>query len=913
MGQLTNQYVSSSYQGLLKMTDSTNGLTNTLQTIQTGDGDNSPLQMSLTEVNISGSFFINNVPITNGTNGTSGTSGVNGSSGTSGTAGSSGSSGTAGTSGSSGSNGSSGTSGSSGATGSSGSSGTSGSNGSSGTSGSSGATGTSGSDGSSGTSGSSGSNGSSGTSGQAGSSGTSGSDGSSGTSGSSGVSPSLVGVITTGSIATEQSITGSLNVSGSESVIGTFNLKRPGNTNVPNFTSSIVNSTNILLESPQTTSPSSFHISGSNNIVTTQAVANSGYKNIVFGNSNIIPTGQIQLNTSSLLIPNTNNNYINGNAIVLTFTTSSVAGATPNVNGNILNSVVTINYPSGSLNFSNNNVAGATTLIATGTTHTVKGTIQNNIINGQAVFNMNSSSFSAANNLLGGVTVNNSYYHTGSNNNVTLNRNLVLGQLNTINFGGNPSTNVARSIGDSLIGGIGNTVSMEQTGSNIGGTYDTILFGNQLFITGSNTNTTSGGSAFFGRFNATGSLQESTQDAVFVVGTGNSGGLRRNAIHVDSNSNIRFTGSLQVSGSLQVNGLNVVTGSVDRNGLITTGSITTDQTIAGQLRISGSDTQTFQVGSGQNAAKIGVYNSNNPFLYHNTSTYNSILGNVEGANNGFTTGSEKNMIFTGFYLAFNSGSNNSIIAGNGSAAFRSGSNNTIIGSVGALEYGNYNTYIGSAGPNTLEDYTIRFGRPGYELFKQSGSAALQVNSDTQITGSLTVANLDLVTGSYFVTTDSTGKLTKATPSQALPVLFDVGYFYSTQTQSGSANVSGAFTFDNTAAINEITVSGSRITIPKTAWYNIQFSIQAAQGSGAGDLAVWLKKDGVNVANTATYLTIPSNQKAVLALNIWEQINSGSYVELAYQSDSPNTTYQYIGASGNIPGSPSIIASINQIR
>ena len=61
MGQLTNQYVSSSYQGLLKMTDSTQGLTNTLQTIQTGDGDNSPLQMSLTQVNISGSFFINNV------------------------------------------------------------------------------------------------------------------------------------------------------------------------------------------------------------------------------------------------------------------------------------------------------------------------------------------------------------------------------------------------------------------------------------------------------------------------------------------------------------------------------------------------------------------------------------------------------------------------------------------------------------------------------------------------------------------------------------------------------------------------------------------------------------------------------------------------------------------------------------
>jgi len=220
MGSLTNQFVSSSYQGLLKMTDSTNGLTNTLQTIQTGDGDNSPLQMSLTEVNISGSFYINNVPITNGSSGTSGTSGVAGSSGTSGTNGSSGQSGSNGTSGTSGISGSSGTSGSSGATGTSGSAGTSGtsggsgSSGTSGVSGSSGTSGTSGGTGSSGTSGTSGIDGSSGTSGINGSSGTSGVDGTSGSSGTSGVID-YTGLITTGSIGTTQNITGSLVISGS--------------------------------------------------------------------------------------------------------------------------------------------------------------------------------------------------------------------------------------------------------------------------------------------------------------------------------------------------------------------------------------------------------------------------------------------------------------------------------------------------------------------------------------------------------------------------------------------------------------------------------------------------------------------------------------------------------------------------
>ena len=54
MGQLNNQYVSSSYQGLLKLTDSTQGLTNTLQTVQSGNGTDSPLQISTNALNISG-------------------------------------------------------------------------------------------------------------------------------------------------------------------------------------------------------------------------------------------------------------------------------------------------------------------------------------------------------------------------------------------------------------------------------------------------------------------------------------------------------------------------------------------------------------------------------------------------------------------------------------------------------------------------------------------------------------------------------------------------------------------------------------------------------------------------------------------------------------------------------------------
>lgn len=56
MGQLTNLYVSESYQGLIKLTDSTSGVTGTLQYIQDGLGNRLPMQMSTSSVSITGSL-----------------------------------------------------------------------------------------------------------------------------------------------------------------------------------------------------------------------------------------------------------------------------------------------------------------------------------------------------------------------------------------------------------------------------------------------------------------------------------------------------------------------------------------------------------------------------------------------------------------------------------------------------------------------------------------------------------------------------------------------------------------------------------------------------------------------------------------------------------------------------------------
>jgi hypothetical protein len=200
----------------------------------------------------------------------------------------------------------------------------------------------------------------------------------------------------------------------------------------------------------------------------------------------------------------------------------------------------------------------------------------------------------------------------------------------------------------------------------------------------------------------------------------------------------------------------------------------------------------------------------------------------------------------------------------------------------------------------------------------SGSQSIQ-KGNLNLSGSFYIqsssANLPEATGSTLLTyNQTTGQVAQTPYSSALPALYDVGCFYSTGSVTATANTSGSFTYDTSLNVDNITFSnGSHINIVKTGTYNIQFSIQIDNGSGAADVAVWLKKNGINVDDTSTVVTVPSNQKQVLALNLWAPANSGDYFELAYQSTTNNTSFSTIAASGNIPRSPAIIVTINQIR
>jgi len=627
MGALNNLYVSSSFQGLLKMTNSSQGLTNTLQVVQTGDGDNSPLQMSLSQVNISGSFSINNVPITNGTNGSSGTSGSNGTNGSSGTSGSNGSSGT------SGSNGTNGSSGTSGSNGTNGSSGTSGSNGTNGTSGSNGTNGTSGSNGSSGTSGSNGTNGTSGSDGTSGSNGT---DGTSGTSGDSIFAQTGSYYNTTNNIG----ITGSLTVRNGS--LSTISNNTTLNTDLY-LTNSLGGQSNIIKgwgDNPgaggagavQANYTGSLRITGSNNIVSMPQLRGgidmTGY---ISGSDNIIASNGsgIYLNTGSLLFPKTTNNYIGANSqIMMNFTTSSLSGGHPLVNNNTLYAgAITINSNSGSVQALLGNLLNGGSITSTQNFSTnTRPSILTNIVGGGAVtLNHISGSINYQTNFNNSpVTVNNHVSSSNiANNSISIANNTFLGGQGTTGpsffISGSQSSNATRNFNSNLIGGNNIIISSSFVSSSNANLNSTLIYGNNLAVSASHTAGTLGGSTFVGRFNATGSNQEDAQSVVFAVGTGTAVGARKTGFLIDSGSNTTISGSLRVIGNTVITGSLNVTGSLTVGGNLqfNVGAFQSTQTQSGSANVSQSITYdttdysqgvTYVNGSQLTIANKGVYN-----------------------------------------------------------------------------------------------------------------------------------------------------------------------------------------------------------------------------------------------------------------------------------------------------------------
>jgi hypothetical protein len=202
--------------------------------------------------------------------------------------------------------------------------------------------------------------------------------------------------------------------------------------------------------------------------------------------------------------------------------------------------------------------------------------------------------------------------------------------------------------------------------------------------------------------------------------------------------------------------------------------------------------------------------------------------------------------------------------------------------------------MGTFNKNTLVVTGSRIG-----IDKANPTADLDISGSVFITGSLSI------TGSAFVN----GDFYKSGNKQ-----FNYGAFYSTISQSGSANVSQSMRYNTTDYSVGVSVSNnSRIVLANVGVYNLQFSAQILADTGADDVWIWLKKNGTNVAATTTRVALANNEEMVTAWNfIISATSPNDYYEIAWQSSGGDAILLTEPASGNYPSVPSILVSVTQI-
>jgi uncharacterized protein (DUF736 family) len=141
-----------------------------------------------------------------------------------------------------------------------------------------------------------------------------------------------------------------------------------------------------------------------------------------------------------------------------------------------------------------------------------------------------------------------------------------------------------------------------------------------------------------------------------------------------------------------------------------------------------------------------------------------------------------------------------------------------------------------------------------------------------------------------------------------------GSFYDTTTQTAAAiNTAYAMTFNTTDLSQGVTrgTPTSRIFVDRPNVYNVQFSAQLDKTAGGVALAwVWLRKNGVNVPDSAGQIRIQGNNAEILAAwNYVIQLNAGDYIELMWEVDDTSVILLAEAASAVHPSIPSVILTV----
>ena len=149
-----------------------------------------------------------------------------------------------------------------------------------------------------------------------------------------------------------------------------------------------------------------------------------------------------------------------------------------------------------------------------------------------------------------------------------------------------------------------------------------------------------------------------------------------------------------------------------------------------------------------------------------------------------------------------------------------------------------------------------------------------------------------------------------------------GSFWDTTTQTAATTTSSyLITFNSADPDNDgVTVSGSTIQPMTPGNYNVSLSAQLTNtDSQAHDAIFWFRRNGTDIADSASVVTVPSthggrNGQLIFYVDLALRFQAGDYLQIVWAATNTNVKLETIAAGTTpvYPASPSVILTVVQV-
>jgi hypothetical protein len=158
------------------------------------------------------------------------------------------------------------------------------------------------------------------------------------------------------------------------------------------------------------------------------------------------------------------------------------------------------------------------------------------------------------------------------------------------------------------------------------------------------------------------------------------------------------------------------------------------------------------------------------------------------------------------------------------------------------------------------------------------------------------------------------------------IRFPYGAFSSDQDQSTTANTATLMTLNTTDFSNQVSITGSKISVVNAGIYNLQFSAQFQNTDNQiQDISIWLRQgnDGgssADIVGSTGFVSIPARKSAsageeaheIIGWNYYLQMQANDYVQIYWSTTNASVTIQqYPASTGPVrPSTQSVVATLS---